>query len=729
MDYIFIIGILVWLATLSNRITNIERGLHPKGKTRSLSLEQFLENAEPVDAPLQPIETKTVEQKPMIVPKPAEHDQELEFQWGSRVLTGVGIIAVVFGVGFFLRYAFDHNLITETMRVTLGIAGGLILVAIGAAMYRRYSLYAQILTGGGIGLLYLSLYAAHVFYNLISQPVAFAAMILVTIVATLLALWYHSLPLAGFALFGGFVTPFLLPTPNPDVNALFIYVLLLDIGFFVVAWRTMWSELAMASYVGTVLVYAGWYTQHYTSELFSISLLYSTIFFLLYFVLSLYYQQSESQQNRASLELIFLNPMLYYLGNVFEIYRLYHDWATLFTLALGVLYVAMACLAVGIFRQSIRAFANQVLLGIGFIFFAAAVPVYFDKHAITIAWGAEALVLLLIGLGLRMRTARLFGFFVSILVIARLIAFDLVLAESARPWWNDRVLTYVFSFVFFAVAACAYVLDRNTVHNKATEADAGDETNLICSYLCTAAYTIPVILLSAEIFDFHALTNLEILWSAWALIGIVVGIGVAEFMPRFFGYILFIGAGINTALLHSSVNLITYTPIFNGRVARTLILIVALSCSAWLMRQFSQRLSRGEKDGRQVLLVAINGFLLWIMSVEIIDYFNQELTTIKDRVRINSIENLKSASLSIGWTIYAIILLIAGIYQKSKVARIGSILLFGVVVLKVFLIDTANLDDFYRFISFISLGVILLIAGFLYFRFKDRIGQFLKASD
>ncbi len=79
--------------------------------------------------------------------------------------------------------------------------------------------------------------------------------------------------------------------------------------------------------------------------------------------------------------------------------------------------------------------------------------------------------------------------------------------------------------------------------------------------------------------------------------------------------------------------------------------------------------------------------------------------------------------------LYAIIVMIVGIVRRSASSRRFALALFGVVVAKVFLYDTANLDnDFYRFISYISLGIILVLAGYLYYRFRDRILQFIEVG-
>ena len=63
--------------------------------------------------------------------KAGGEDKMLEFKFGSKILTGIGVVAVVLGAGFFLKFAFENNLITETMRIVLGILLGVILLGVG----------------------------------------------------------------------------------------------------------------------------------------------------------------------------------------------------------------------------------------------------------------------------------------------------------------------------------------------------------------------------------------------------------------------------------------------------------------------------------------------------------------------------------------------------------------------------------------------------------------------
>ncbi len=110
-----------------------------------------------------------------VVASPARTGEGVEAAIGGRLLLYAGALTVILGVAFFLKYAFDRNWITEWMRVAIGILSGIGFVALGLRLARAgYRGYGQILSGVGLAALYLSVYAAFSFYDLIGRTAAFA---------------------------------------------------------------------------------------------------------------------------------------------------------------------------------------------------------------------------------------------------------------------------------------------------------------------------------------------------------------------------------------------------------------------------------------------------------------------------------------------------------------------------------------------------------------------------
>src|SRR5205085_3991018 len=138
--------------------------------------------------------------------KPEQPD--LEKKIGQYWLNRIGIVAVLIGVAYFLKYAFDSRWIGPGGRISIGLLIGVALVAWSERFRSRgYGIFSYSLKAIGIGALYLSLWAAFQVYHLVGSGVAFAAMGVVTAATIVLALSQDSELLALFALIGGYSTP------------------------------------------------------------------------------------------------------------------------------------------------------------------------------------------------------------------------------------------------------------------------------------------------------------------------------------------------------------------------------------------------------------------------------------------------------------------------------------------------------------------------------------------
>ena len=175
-----------------------------------------------------------------------------DWEWllGGNWLARVGILALIFGVGFFLKLAFDNDWIDETGRVVLGLATGLVLLGGGEYSSRRYAAWARAVTGGGIAVLYLSIFAAFSLYQLVPALPALWASLLVTAAAAGLALRYESRAVAVLGIVGGFVAPLLLAGSLAEQWVLLAYVLVLDLGVLALVAFRNWRWFTLLGLVG-----------------------------------------------------------------------------------------------------------------------------------------------------------------------------------------------------------------------------------------------------------------------------------------------------------------------------------------------------------------------------------------------------------------------------------------------------------------------------------------------
>ena len=98
----------------------------------------------------------------------------MEFAVASTWLLRLGVVILVMGIGFFLKYSIDQGWLAPTARVALAILVGLGLIIGGSRLLGSlYNLLGQGLIGGGIATLYFSIFAAVNFYHLIGVYPAF----------------------------------------------------------------------------------------------------------------------------------------------------------------------------------------------------------------------------------------------------------------------------------------------------------------------------------------------------------------------------------------------------------------------------------------------------------------------------------------------------------------------------------------------------------------------------
>jgi len=213
---------------------------------------------EPKPAPPEPIASPILAAPQISSPKLSGPD--LESRIGSHWLNRIGITAVLIGVSYFLKFAFDNDWIGPTGRVAIGLLAGIAVVVWSETFRRRgYRVFSYSLKAVGIGVLYLSLYAAFQVYNLIPSSVAFMMMFAVTAATAAMAWTQDAEILAAFALIGGFSTPLLLSTGQNREVALFAYVAIIDLGALALLVLKPWQRLLILSYVGTLSLYIGWY--------------------------------------------------------------------------------------------------------------------------------------------------------------------------------------------------------------------------------------------------------------------------------------------------------------------------------------------------------------------------------------------------------------------------------------------------------------------------------------
>ena len=422
-------------------------------------------------------------------------NSDLESRIGSHWLNRIGIAALLIGISYFLKFAFENNWIGPAGRVTIGLVAGIAIVLWSERFRSKgYKAFSYSLKAVGFGTLYLSLWAAFQRYSLIPSGVAFVMMLAVTATAAAMALAQDAQILAAFALTGGFSTPFLLSTGQNREVALFSYVAILDVAALVLVTFKPWRRLLIMSYAGTLLLYMGWYSEFYSRSQLALTLGFATAFFAVFAVSPLVTLQPENEiPFFASIPAIlaFVNAGVYFLQAyvmIAEVNKTYMAW---FALGLAAIYILLSRL---VHARSLSAEATQILyflhLAVAIGFITVAIPIRLNSHWITMGWFVEAGVLLWIGN--RIRSDFLNGFALAALVLGvfRLLAIDNF--QTTQLIFNMRMATHAVAVAVLGAIAW-YAAQRE------------DETaRTVARVALVALNVLALIALSREVADFYS---------------------------------------------------------------------------------------------------------------------------------------------------------------------------------------------------------------------------------
>lgn len=632
--------------------------------------------------------------------EPAAPTASLETRIGANWLLYVGIATLVLGASYFIKYAFENNWVTPQMRVLLGLAGGIALVEAGRRFARSgLHLYGQMLAGGGIVILYVAIYAAFQFYALVDGTAAFTSMIAVTALAAWRADREQSQALALLAVIGGFATPFLVGGDSRTPHVLFAYAAILIVGTLWLASRHDWPALHLVTFILTGLTVLAWVDGRYTRGQWLSLELWLTLFAALFIVAWRSVPRERvltAQLTRAALS---LTPLIYHVASLSILWRQ--------TAGLMVYLIAVTAAGITAASHLQRAWIRLVtwaLVGVPALGWLSQRPARWDT-AVMVALGTiyalhlaaqiretsahdeqprpiELLLLHLNGLWLWAGLAIVF----EKLLLDRLgamtfglAAWYLLLGAITRPRHRETALHLLALAGAFVAAGVAIELDG-------------------------AAVTV-----------------------AWAVEGaaiVALALATGRAWLQAAGGALLLTAGVRLAQELLAPAAVSATPLVN---VRTLSTIVVVALVAWL----ANRIARSEdampvvRRGPVVatLVVAASILLLLWASAEVDNGFARSALEGQPTLgagAVTSANLARDVALSTLWAGFALVLIAIGIRREYAPLRILAILILGVTVTKVFLVDLSRFDRFYRILSTVGLGLLLLGSSYLYQRFTSR---------
>ncbi len=659
----------------------------------------------------------------------------MEFAVASQWLLRIGILILVVGIGFFLKYSVEHGLINEVGRVALSTITGLGMLIAGTRLLgRRYHVLGQGLLGGGLAVLYFAVFAAANFYHLIEQPPAFVLMGVVTVLAGGIAVRFNSILVAVLGIIGGYGTPIMLPTDVVNFPGLYGYMLVLGIGVLGICYWKSWRLVNYLSFVATYGLFFRAMADYDKATHFWQVFPFVAAFFALFSTMTFLFQLvNREKSNLLDLLALLANAGIFYAVSYGLIEPLYGQrWVAAVTLALAAFYTGHV-----LFFLNRRIIDRELLvsfIGLAAFFLAVTMPLVLSNQWITVSWALQALVMLWMAGKLGSRFLQQVSYLLYGIVLFRFGLIDLrnqflqapPAAEMALGEYLRQLAERLVMFgVPIASLGGAYrLLSRpETEGGRLVDRDNDVPEWLRGTWAVRLAVGIPLAMLFVYLhlelnrtvgflYEPVKLPLLTLLWLA--MCGLLLWEAlVRESRPLLVVLLLFVGGVLIKLFVFDLpgwgvTDGFLYAGAYSFRDAG-LRLIDFGAVVGFLAAAYAWLGGREHARKAGVFLGACSLGLLFIY-----------LTLETNAFLHGYLDGLRYGGISILWSLFALGLILRGIGKRVPELRYLGLALFAIVAWKVFFVDLSELDQFFRIIAFIVLGILTLCGSFIYLKYQDR---------
>ena len=360
-------------------------------------------------------------------------------QWlfGGNTIVKLGVAILFIGLAFLAKFASEHVHVPVEFRLAGIGAAALALLVLGWRLRDTRAAYAQVLQGGAVAVLYLTLFVAFRFYGVLAVLPVFICMVAVAALAAALAVLQDARALAVIGALGGFATPLLVSSGSGDHVALFSYYLVLDLGIALIAWHRHWKLLNLIGFAGTFIIGTAWGVLKYSDQHYASSQAFLITYFVLFTAILLMparqgaarrltRDDASSIGNDAAApagaawinaSLLFGLPTITFVLQHGMLRDTDHGTA-LSALVLALFYVGQAA---WMRSRPHLAVAFEASLAMATVFLTLVIPFALDAHSTAGAWALEGAGLVWLGWRQRRALPRGFGYLLLLLAGAAML--------------------------------------------------------------------------------------------------------------------------------------------------------------------------------------------------------------------------------------------------------------------------------------------------------------------
>ncbi len=313
----------------------------------------------------------------------------VEWFTGGNTIVRVGLVVLFVGLVFLARLVASAGLFPlEARLATIGLTGAALL---GFGFFKRAERpdFALHLQGGGVAVMYLTVFAAARIYEVMPPLAAFGFMILFAALGAYLAVMQNSRVLALASFLGGYAVPVLLGGNAETPLGLFSYISILNLAVMAIAWKKSWRLLNLLGFFATFGIASAWGFGAYQDRHFLICEVFLALSVGIYLATALLYAHNTPGKlgNAADSTLLF-GTALAGFGLQAGLVQDKPYAAAWSALVFGAIYLGVAWWALKR-RQQGMGLLSECMLAIGIGFVTMAIPLALDVKWTGAAWALE----------------------------------------------------------------------------------------------------------------------------------------------------------------------------------------------------------------------------------------------------------------------------------------------------------------------------------------------------
>jgi len=650
---------------------------------------------------------------------------EIESYLTSNLFNKIGAVALILGVGFFLKYAFDNSLFNPVLQIFLSFlfSGGLILGASHFFKQDKYKIFAQGIAGAGIGISYLTIYSAYSSYQLFNYPVACIFMLITTIIAFSQSLKYDSMATAILALIGGFVTPFIISNGNSNFLGLLTYLVFLNcLVVSLIYKKDSWKIIGILSSLVTYLSYFALHMNSYNAPSAMGSMLFLALIWALYLVFDiLKIKDSTYKYDFLNIE----NGTLFYLA-VYNLFSNDTNALAFASLAISLVYL-FSGIAVYLKHNRLDLYLKQNFYAFAALFAIAtnSATVGFVKP---ILFSIEAFMLLYFGTQLEksyiQKTSAAFLTISYLTLLCNPQVYAFASAGDYIPIFNFRDLTFItlIGLTIFGVKIFKKAYNNEDLQGYISfyrfswssllfvllSVEINDVMFKIGSYASSQATT--------DLINFNKNMIHVIVWALYSIKLLSAGIKQnlkAFTIVGFTGTIIALVYLCTSGILYEPIE--SFIPLLN---LRFIAFVVMASCLIYLSNILKESKDKYEWAN------SIIGLVHYLWCIVLFALLGLEIQDTASRIALGSPDWLQPIAVGKGmlqtmaWSIYSVTLLSIGFKKNIKQIIHFSLMGIGISIAYLFVQEPsfASLHEFMpiinlRFLAFVTTAACLIFVG------------------